>query len=307
MQRLLILPTLFLALVLTACTQKESSQASSADSTSPHAAIMLRDGTTVTGTVTSSTPAQITMNLDSGGTRTVMTKDVQSVQYGDAARLEEPRTVLKAETPPPPAAVPAPVPARLAAAAPEPRYHPDESAIQTKTFEIPAGTQISVRNDEMIDSSKAEEGQTYAAEVTTDVRDAQGKVVIPRGANAQLIIRSMSSGGKIQGAADLVLALKSVSIGGKRYAVRTTDFREEGSKGVGENKRTGEFVGGGAALGGIIGAIAGGGKGAVIGGLSGAGAGAAAQVLTKGSSVKVPAETLMTFRLEAPIRVVERG
>src|SRR5204862_4210984 len=95
MQRLLILPTLFLALFLAACTQKDSSQASSADSTAPHAAIMLHDGTTVTGTVTSSTPAEITMNLDKGGTRTVLTKDVQSVQYGDAARLEEPRTVLK--------------------------------------------------------------------------------------------------------------------------------------------------------------------------------------------------------------------
>ena len=156
MQRLLILPTLFLALFLTACTQKDSSQASSADSTGPHAAIMLHDGTTVTGTVTSTTPAQMTVNLDSGGSRTVMTKDIQSVQYGDAARLEEPRTVLKTETPPAPAAIPAPAPP--ATPAPAPRPHPDEPAIQTKTFEIPAGTQISVRNDELIDSSKAEEG-----------------------------------------------------------------------------------------------------------------------------------------------------
>ena len=74
MQRLLILPTLFLALFLTACTQKDSSQASSADSTGPHAAIMLHDGTSVTGTVTSTTPAQMTVNLDGGGSRTVMTK-----------------------------------------------------------------------------------------------------------------------------------------------------------------------------------------------------------------------------------------
>jgi len=153
MQRLLILPTLFLALFLTACTQKESSQASSADLNSPHAAIMLRDGTSVTGTVTSSTPAEITMNLDNGGSRTVPTRDIKSVQYGDTtARREEPRTLPRAET------SPAPRPAPPAAAAPEPRYHPDASAIQTKTFEIPSRTQISVRNDEMIDSNKAEEG-----------------------------------------------------------------------------------------------------------------------------------------------------
>jgi hypothetical protein len=306
MQRLRIFPTLLLLVLLAACTQKESSQASSADSASPHAAISLRDGTTVTGTVTSSTPSQITLNTDGGGTRTILTKDVKSVDYGDATPAAPPATAPVNEVRNTPNSVeeprrqPAPTPAPVL------RYHPDESAIQTRTFEVQAGTEISVRNDEVIDSSKAAEGQTYAAEVTNDVRDAQGAVVIPRGANAQLVIKSLSSGGRIKGAADLVLALNSVSIGGKQYAVNTTDIREEGGKGIGANKRTGEYVGGGAALGGIIGAIAGGGKGAAIGGASGAGAGAIAQIFTKGSSVKVPAETLMTFRLESPIRVIER-
>src|ERR1051325_4572094 len=109
MQRLLILPTLFLAFFLTACTQKDTSQASSADSTAPHAAIMLHDGTTVTGTVTSTTPAQMTLNLDNGGSRTVMTKDIQSVRYGDSTPpVEESRVLPKAATPPAPAPAPAP-------------------------------------------------------------------------------------------------------------------------------------------------------------------------------------------------------
>ena len=304
MQRLRFFPALLLILLLAACTQKESSQASSADSTSPRATILMRDGTTVTGAVTSSTPAQITLNMDGGGTRTIVTKDVTSVQYGEAPvgnqSATAPTNAASNSTRPVEEARNQPAPA------PQPRYHPDTSAIQTKTFEIPSGTEISVRNDEALDSANAVEGQTYAAEVTTDVKDANGAVVIPRGANAQLLIKSASSGGRIQGAADLVLALKSVSIEGKQYAINTTDIREEGSKGVGANKRTGEFVGGGAALGGIIGAIAGGGKGAIIGGASGAGAGAVTQILTKGKSIKIPAETLMTFRLEAPVRVIER-
>ena len=83
---------------------------------------------------------------------------------------------------------------------------------------------------------------------------------------------------------------------------------EKGKQGIGKNKRTGKFVGGSAAAGGIIGAIAGGGKGLIIGGLSGAVAGGAAQVLTKGKAIRIPAETLMTFRLETPVRmIVERG
>ena len=62
-------------------------------------------------------------------------------------------------------------------------------------------------------------------------------------------------------------------------------------------------IGGVAALGAIIGAIAGGGKGAALGGVSGAGAGTAIQVLTKGVQVRVPAETRLTFVLQQPLRI----
>jgi len=74
---------------------------------------------------------------------------------------------------------------------------------------------------------------------------------------------------------------------------------------VGGNKRTAKYTGGGAAIGAIIGAIAGGGKGAAIGAGSGAGAGALTQILTKGGSIKVPVETVLTFKLDRPLRVVE--
>ena len=66
------------------------------------------------------------------------------------------------------------------------------------------------------------------------------------------------------------------------------------------NAYSAEFGGGGAAFGAIIGAIAGGGKGAAIGAGSGAGAGVLTQVLTKGN-IKVPVETVLTFRLDKPL------
>jgi hypothetical protein len=62
-------------------------------------------------------------------------------------------------------------------------------------------------------------------------------------------------------------------------------------------------IGGTAAVGAIIGAIAGGGKGAAIGGLAGAGAGTTAQVITKGQRVKIPSETRLTFTLDQPVRL----
>jgi hypothetical protein len=75
------------------------------------------------------------------------------------------------------------------------------------------------------------------------------------------------------------------------------------AKGIGANRRTGEFVGGGAVLGPIIGAIAGGGKGAAIGAAAGAAAGAGGQVITRGRTVRVPPESLLTFRIERGLTV----
>ena len=118
--------------------------------------------------------------------------------------------------------------------------------------------------------------------------------------------KSASSGGRIHGASDLVVDLESVSVAGQQYGLSTTDFIEKGKDGIGANKRTAEYAGGGAALGAVIGAIAGGGKGAAIGAGSGAGAGALTEIITKGGAVKIPAETLMTFKLEQPVRIVER-
>ena len=187
----------------------------------------------------------------------------------------------------------------------EHHYHPTQAAIHTKTYVLPVGTQVSVRTEDTIDSAKAAEGQTYAAEVTDDVLDTNGDVVIPHSSGAQIVIRSASKGGRFHGTSDLVLDLQSISVEGQKYTVSTTDVRKSGKQGLGVNKRTGEFTGGGAALGAIIGAIAGGGKGAAIGAGAGAGGGALTQILTKGGSIKVPAETVLTFKLDKPVRIVE--
>ena len=110
-------------------------------------------------------------------------------------------------------------------------------------------------------------------------------------------------GGRIKGASDLVLDLDSVSVEGRLYTLDTQDMIRKGRDGVGKNRRTATFTGGGAAVGAIIGAIAGGGRGAAIGAASGAGAGAGTQIVTKGAAIRIPAETILTFRLDAPLRV----
>ena len=167
---------------------------------------------------------------------------------------------------------------------------------------IPSGTELSVRTNELIDSKTASVGQTFSAVIAADVLDSSGAVTIPKGSDAQLVIRSTDGGG-VTSASDLVLDVDSVTVSGTRYQISTGDLEQQGGQGVGANKRTAIMVGGGAALGTLIGAIVGGGKGAAIGAAVGAAGGVGTEVLTRGKEVRVPAETLLNFKLDQDLRL----
>ena len=286
-------------LVSLACQQKQAVVA--APLTGPEATIVLRDGSRVSGEVLATSPAQLTLKAFDGTTRILEMQNVRTVDYGPPAyQSRNPAYGTVGNAPPPPVhrerahndGMPTP-----------PRYHPEESHISSANFLLPAGTRVEVRTDENIDARNSSQGQTYAAEIYRDVTDQNGDVVLPQGANAQLALRSATRGGRFTGTDDLLVDLASVSVGGRRYVVVSSDVERRGNQGLGANKRTAEYVGGVSALGAIIGAIAGQGKGAAIGAASGAGAGAVAEIATKGGGIRIPAETILTFQLEQPLRV----
>jgi len=273
------------------------------------ATIVLQDGSQVSGAVVASSASDITLTGDDNITRTIPMSQVKSVQYGEVAAQPQASTEAQPAASAP-AKKPAAAPVRESRAQPrqpeptrESSAPPSQPARLARTFELPAGTELPVRANETIDSAKAAEGQVFAAEVSNDVLNSAGTVVIPKGSQARLVIVSASQGGKIQGASDLVLNLASVTVGGRRYQLDAADVAQRGKEGVGANKRTATYTGGGAVVGAIIGAIAGGGKGAAIGAGAGAGAGALTQILTKGGAIRVPAESVLTFRIESPLRI----
>lgn len=178
----------------------------------------------------------------------------------------------------------------------------DDRNVQGAT--LPSGTEISVRTDQEISSQTATEGRTYPGTIQQDVNGPDGNLVIPKGSQANLVIRRMNEGGTLS-SGSLALDLDSVLVNGHRYVVSTADLQKGDPTGIGKNKRTGEMVGGGAVLGTLLGAIAGGGKGAAIGAIAGAAAGGGVQVLTRGKEIRVPAETVLTFRLDQNLQLNE--
>ena len=187
-----------------------------------------------------------------------------------------------------------------AMAATQPTFAQVSRAPQARAI-IDADTTLKVRTTEAIDVKTAD-GLIYTGTVDEDVLDRDGLVAIPEGSTVELMARKIGN--------ELTLDLESVTVNRQRYAVLadqstvgTAGQRESGPRSIGANRDTAVYVGGGALLGTIIGAIAGGGKGAAIGAAVGAAGGAGAQIITKGSSVYLPAESLVTFRLARRLSV----
>jgi hypothetical protein len=172
---------------------------------------------------------------------------------------------------------------------------------------VPTGTEIAVRTNDAVDSQNVSEGQTYSATVLQDIKGTAAEMLIPKGSDAQLLIRQVNSGGAT-GSPQLILDLQSITVNGRRYRVSTEDISQSSNAGIRKNRRTAEMVGGGAVLGTLLGAIAGGGKGAAIGAVAGGAAeGVQPRSLTKGRQIKVPAETILRFQLDRPLHLDTQG
>lgn len=183
------------------------------------------------------------------------------------------------------------------AAAPVPAASSNTSMSQEVL--VPAGTQLTVRMIDGVDSDRNKVGDSFQASLE-DPLVVNDTVVAPKGSTVYGKLEQVQSAGKIKGQSELRLGLTGIVINGATYNLATGDYTAQGGS---RGKQTAQRAGIGAALGGIIGAIAGGGKGAAIGAGVGAGAGTAVQVMTHGQQVHVPSETVLNFTLQQPVRL----
>ena len=178
------------------------------------------------------------------------------------------------------------------------------AAVETKPayVTIPAGTEISVRTIDAIDSTRNLPGDRFQASLAEPLI-LGGDIVIERDTLVYGQLTQSKESGTFTGRSQLRLELTGIVVNGKIVPVVTGEYEVTGkSRGASTAKRTV----GGAALGAIIGAAADGGKGAAIGSAVGAGAGAGSEIITRGDQVKVPSETLIDFTLQQDVSIPTR-
>lgn len=218
-------------------------------------------------------------------------KNQQAANQTPASAQPSSQSAANGNPPPPPADQTA-----SGAQSGAPQSPPPPAAV-----DIPAGTRVRVRIDQDLGSKISQAGETFSATVAAPVV-IDGQTVIPRDARAEGTVIDARPLGHFKGGALLELRLERVRTQWGSYPVQTSTMeRVERGKG----KRTGLFAGGGAGFGALVGGLAGGGKGALVGAVAGAGAGTAGSAMTGNHQIFLPAETLITFRLEHAVHVTE--
>jgi hypothetical protein len=164
---------------------------------------------------------------------------------------------------------------------------------------IPAGTTVTVRTIDKIESENAQVGQTFKADLGAPIF-VGNDTVAAKGAQVFLRLAHVESAGTLKGQSKVELELDHIVIGGKTYTLASDVVHKEAQS---QTTQTATRTGIGAGVGAIIGAIAGGKKGAAIGAGVGGGAGVAIEATGKGPQVHIDPESRLDFRLQQPLEV----
>lgn len=182
-------------------------------------------------------------------------------------------------------------------------FAPPPPPPQPQVVTLQPGTTLKIRLGETLSTDHNYTGDTFRGTLESPII-RNGFIIVDRGSPVLGRIVNSEKAGRVQGVADLTLALAAINTtDGQRISIQTntTDF-----KGSTSRKRDAAEIAGGSALGAIIGAIAGGGKGAAIGAGVGGGAGTAGALSTRGKAAVVQAETPLTFQLNSPVTITEK-
>ena len=185
------------------------------------------------------------------------------------------------------------------------------AATAETNLSLPAGTAVRIKLENTLATFSSKQGDTFSGRVTEAVTLA-GKTVIPIGATVQGTVGRVAEPRRVQGRPSIALYPHTVILpDGARYNLNATvvdtslrngtDVNEEGEfKGRARDRGDNVELAAGAAGGGVLGALAGGGKGFLVGAAIGAGA-TTIHWLTKHHSAILPAGTELVMELSRPM------
>ncbi|MCI0388392.1 MAG: hypothetical protein MOB07_06455 [Acidobacteria bacterium] len=171
-----------------------------------------------------------------------------------------------------------------------------------RTFTLAAGRAISVYTASTLSTKSNKAGDGFTASLAQPIVDGDW-VIAKKGAAVQGVIVNADPGGRVKGVASISVALKELTLAdGRTVALGTSSISKQART---TKKKDATKIGIGAGAGALIGGIAGGGKGAAIGAGVGGGAGTGMVLATRGEPAVVPSESLLTFKLTAPIKITK--
>ena len=173
--------------------------------------------------------------------------------------------------------------------------------LKPREFTLEAGTIIPVRTTAELSTANLANGSTFDGLLESALRTGE-TVVAKAGSRVTCVVVSSDPGGRVKGTASLVVSARSVVGTRGNVIALKSDTYASGAENT--KKRDAVRTGVATGVGAIIGGIAGGGSGAAKGAGAGAAAGVGVDLATRGEAATIPAETLIEFRLTAPVTVV---
>jgi hypothetical protein len=182
-----------------------------------------------------------------------------------------------------------------------PASYPAGTAGRTQNpNEVAVGTEFDVRLQSPLGSATSQVEDRFEATTVVDLRDANGRVVVPAGSVMRGVVSSVNKAGRIERKGSMQVAFDRITIKARSYPIRATVTQAIESEGIkGEKEKIGIGAGAGAIIGGILGGV----KGAIAGILIGGGGTIAA---TEGKDVELPAGTVLRVRLDSPLALSQR-
>jgi len=172
--------------------------------------------------------------------------------------------------------------------------NPSAQAATSKTrVVIPSGTVLTVSLINALGSDTSRAGDRFQASLAEPVV-INGATVLERGTKLQGSVIDAEDSGRVKGRASMRLALTGIMQGNRLVPITTRTFAATAES---TTTRDAEIIAGGAGVGAVIGAVAGGAKGAGIGAATGGGAGTGVVLATKGKEIHYGPETRMNFTL----------